>query len=129
MCVNYVFHDIFTSMIICMVIRNYLLQSPQRGKFNRHPQYYLLWRNMNDSQFLSIQISIRDFSLLYNKYMWCKLGVIYFRRYSRDELYCDAGQLSSQPHSLIVTRYVNISVLMKFFTKRTSVFILIIKFQ
>ena len=28
---------------------------PQRGKFNGHPQYYLLWRNMNDSQFLSIQ--------------------------------------------------------------------------
>ena len=124
MCVSNVFHDIFTSMIICLVIRMYLLPSPQRCKFNSHPQYYLLWRNMNDSQFLSIQYrsEISPF-LTMNIIMLCKLGVIYFRRYSRDESYCDAGQLSSQPHSLIVTRYVNVSVLMKFFTKRTSVFI------
>ena len=38
-----------------MMIRKYLPQSPQRGKFNRNPQYHLLWRNMNASQFLSIQ--------------------------------------------------------------------------
>ena len=41
---------------------------------------------MNDSQFLSIQYrsEISPF-LTMNIIMLCKLGVIYFRRYSRDE--------------------------------------------
>ena len=65
---------------------------------------------MNDSQFLSIQYrsEISPF-LTINIICGANLGLLIF-----GELYCDAGQLSSQPHSLIGTRYVNISVLMKF---------------
>ena len=73
---------------------------------------------MNDSQFLSILGRSEISPFLTINICGANLGLLIFGDIPviapRSELYCDAGQLSSQPHSLIGTRYVNISLLMKF---------------